>query len=208
MLPDQFYANDQIVEVLHEGWWGAKFLWDLQQNRKMYETPHTNNLISLNGTVGLSFDDQELNLSTFGNGPTVSLPEIPYDEFAYGQVAISPDGRHLATTHIANQEVLVWDLLNRTQVGSFGSEFMVGPTSAYFSPDNKRLIVGGVAPWSILIYDPVTQQQVLSLESVGDTRNWCRFSPDGNIITARDSTHRVYGWRAPSWEEIRRIESQ
>ena len=25
MHPDQFYAGDRIVEVMHEGWWGASF---------------------------------------------------------------------------------------------------------------------------------------------------------------------------------------
>ena len=84
---------------------------------------------------------------------------------------------------------------------------MVRPSSVYFSPDNRGLITSGISPWGIIMYDVASQQQVLTLESDGDTRRWVRFSPEGNIITAQDEAGIVYGWRAPSWEEIAAAEA-
>jgi WD40 repeat protein len=208
MVPDQFYAEDEIVEVMHEGWWGAKFLWDLRQNRKMYVWPHTDNLISLDGTVGLAFHDSSIEMTDFRGNPPETLPESWAKSFPFGRVAISADGRYMAAIHGDDRLALLFDLQQLQQIGAFGREFMVGPSSVYFSPDNKRVIAGGVSPCSVVIADVESRQQIMTLESVGDTRRWARFSPDGNIIVAQDEAEILYGWRAPSWEEIKATESK
>ena len=173
----------------------------------MYVWPHTDNLISLDGTVGLAFRNNKIEMTDFGGGPAAVLPETWKTDFPFGRVAVSPNGKYLAATQGVDQRILIWDLQNRQQIGSLASEFMVGPASVYFSPDNRRVVAAGVAPWSILVFDLESQQQVLALASVADTRRWARFSPDGNIIAAEDEASVVYGWRAPSWEQIAAAEA-
>ncbi len=205
LLPDQFYANDQIVEVMSEGYWGSKFLWDIRRNRKMFDWSHTDNLISLDGTVGVSFYDGQIEMTDFSGAAPATLPEHWSKSFPFGRVAISPNGRLLGTVD-PSRTVQIFDLQQRKRVMQMGTGFLVGPSSVYFSPDNRRIIAGGVSPYSIIMFDTESHQRVITLESVGDTRRWARFSPDGNIVYAQDEADIVYGWRAPSWEEIRRYE--
>ncbi len=112
LLPDQFYANDQIVEVMSEGYWGSKFLWDIRRNRKMFDWSHTDNLISLDGTVGVSFYDGQIEMTDFSGAAPATLPEHWSKSFPFGRVAISPNGRLLGTVD-PSRTVQIFDLQQR-----------------------------------------------------------------------------------------------
>ena len=205
----QFFANDRIVQVttFTDGV-NSKFLWDLQQNKKMYEWPRGRNLVSLDGKVGLFIDQGQIHWTNFGEDPPTPLPTEWRAAIAFGTAALSPSGRFLAARQSDRRGIQVWDLPARKEKAVFMGGFMVGPGSTNFSPDSKRLIAGGVAPASILMYDLESRQRVLFLDTVGDTRRFARFAANGNIIRAEDEAGVIYGWRAPSWEEISAFEAK
>ena len=203
--PGNFYADNRLVEVSFDR---GKFLWDLDANEKKYVWSHANTLVSLDGKVGVSYRNNQFEMTDFaGQAPTL-LPANWTGAFRFGRAAISADGRYLAASQGRAQQVAVWDLKNVKRKATVANGFMVGPASTAFSPDSKRIIAGGAAPASILVFDLQSDQRVMTLDSVGDTRRFARFAANGNVIRAEDETGMIYGWRAPSWEEIEAFETK
>jgi len=205
LTPGGFYANDRIVEVSFND---GKFLWDLDTNEKKYVWSHKNTLVSLDGKVGIAYRDNQFEMTDFSGQAPIRLPANWTGTFRFGCAAISADGSFLAASQGHGQRVLVWDLEHLELKASVGSGFMVGPASTAFSPDSKRIIAGGAAPASILVFDLQSHQRVMTLDSVGDTRRFARFAANGNVIRAEDEAGIIYGWRAPSWAEIEAFQAE
>lgn len=205
LTPRDFYANDRLVEVSFNG---GTFLWDLDTNEKKYVWSHQNTLVSLDGKVGISYRDNQFEMTDFRGQAPIRLPADWTGAFRFGYAAISADGSFLAASQGQGQRVLVWDLEHLKRKASVASGFMVGPASTAFSPDSDRIIAAGAAPASILVFDLQSHQRVMTLDSVGDTRRFARFAANGNVIRAEDEAGMIYGWRAPSWAVIEAFQAE
>jgi eukaryotic-like serine/threonine-protein kinase len=121
---------------------------------------------------------------------------------------ISPDGKHLADAH-GSGFVRLWDSESGTVRSKHTfARFMLGAHSVAFSPDSKRLAAGSSGHESIRLWDIESKQELLTLDSPGLIFWKTEFSPDGNVLSARDESGILHLWRAPSREDIAAIESR
>jgi WD40 repeat protein len=118
----------------------------------------------------------------------------------------SPDGNVLA---IASDFGLagLWRTEDLAKGGTIApaltlTGFTLSPHSVGFSPDLKRLVVGGGDDQAVRLWDLVSTQQVLTLRATGYMFRRTRFSPDGNVLAAGDNLEGIlYLWRAPTFSE-------
>jgi WD40 repeat protein len=78
--------------------------------------------------------------------------------------------------------------------------------SVAFSPDGRRMVTGSHGQGAIMLWDVSTRQEIARFGTSESVVGRVQFSPDGNIICAVDQGHHAYFWRAPSFEEINRLE--
>ncbi len=121
-------------------------------------------------------------------------------------VAFSPDDRCVAVGS-ALAYVRVWDTANWREITTLGG-FAHSCNSVAFSPDGRRLAVGGGSEGLIKLWDTESWQNVFTLQVQG--RNSCSttFSPDGNILGALNNAGTLQLWRAPTWAEINAAEAK
>jgi WD40 repeat protein len=115
----------------------------------------------------------------------------------HGSIALSPDGRILASTGWLANEILLWDTQTLEQTGSIqGLGKSKGLT---FSPDGRLLVIrvqtddGG----AIRLWDIASQSQVGQLIGPTGGTSDLSFSPDGRLlasVSATDGIKSVYLW--------------
>ncbi|MDR1385160.1 MAG: hypothetical protein LBJ67_15120 [Planctomycetaceae bacterium] len=90
-------------------------------------------------------------------------------------VVLSPDGKKFVTTEGYGTRIIIWEV----DTGK-GLHRLPSAKCAIFSPDGKRLAIGGND--SVLIFDTVTGKELNKLpESTGDATS-VSFSPDGKKL--------------------------
>ena len=99
------------------------------------------------------------------------------------RLAVSPDGRQLATGSAA-KNVILWDVATGRQLGAFGDwyegNFENPISNLAFSPDGRRLLIGTageVQVWDKLAGSPIFKLDVKHSPAYGGV-----FSPDGRWI--------------------------
>jgi serine/threonine protein kinase/WD40 repeat protein len=122
----------------------------------------------------------------------------------YVAAAFSPDSERLALAGWA-RNVRLWETAPPKEVDTL-SGFPRAVWAAEFSPDMKRLATGSVGRETVKLWDLESHENVLSLEGEGSFYDMLAFSPDGNLLSARNWYGVVHIWRAPSWEEIEAAE--
>jgi WD40 repeat protein len=125
-----------------------------------------------------------------------------------GSATISPDGKHLADARTSGF-VRLWDCDAGAVRGEHTfARFMLGAHSVAFSPDSKRLAAGSSGHESVRLWDVDSKQELLTLDSPGLVFWKTEFSPDGNVLSARQGSGVLHFWRAPSFEEIVAVEAK
>jgi WD40 repeat protein len=120
--------------------------------------------------------------------------------------AFSPDGRWLAVVSVLGIGQ-VWDTATAREMGTLQG-FLQGAHSVAFSPDGKRLAIGSNGNEAIKLWDVESLQELLTLKGKGSMFDSTRFSADGSLLASRNSRGILHIWRAPSFEEIARLEAQ
>ena len=118
----------------------------------------------------------------------------------------SPDGRWLAVVNVLGVGLL-WDTAT-AQMRATLQGFLQGTHSVAFSPDGQRLAIGSNGNEAIKLWDVESLQELLTLAGEGSMFNATSFSPDGNALASSNSRGLVHVWRAPSFEQITRIEAE
>jgi WD40 repeat protein len=121
-------------------------------------------------------------------------------------VAFSPDGRLLAAVSVLGSGQL-WDLQMGQQVTTLRG-FLQGTHSVTFSPDGQRLAIGSNGNEAIKLWDIESLQELLTLKGQGSMFNSTAFSPDGNVLASSNGEGLLHIWRAPSFDEIVRLEAK
>jgi WD40 repeat protein len=100
--------------------------------------------------------------------------------YFWGTMALSPDGRVLATAYGDSGEVTALD-----PAGQELYRFSLGARvySVAISPDGRYLAVAGLKK-SVLVVDPVTGRQIADLQSEGEETYILAFSPDSRTLLA------------------------
>jgi WD40 repeat protein len=120
--------------------------------------------------------------------------------------AFSPDGRLLAAVSILGIGHLYDTATGRKTATLQG--FLQGAHSVNFSPDGQRLAIGSNGNEAIKLWDVESLQELLTLKGQGSMFNSTTFSPDGNVLASANSQGILHIWRAPSFEDIARLEAQ
>ena len=98
------------------------------------------------------------------------------------------------------------------QVKATLSGLVFGAHSIAFSPDQKRLAIGGTGLEAVTLWDLANSERLLTLAAPVGAMLPVGFSPDGNVLIGRSdrgaSAGTLHFWRAPSWEEIAAAEAQ
>jgi WD40 repeat protein len=122
------------------------------------------------------------------------------------QVAFSPDGGLFAAVSRLGPGCLWETAAARKRATLHG--FLQGMNSATFSPDGKRLAIGGDGNEAIKLWDVESLQELLTLNGQGSTFGSTAFSPDGNVLASSNGQGTLHLWRAPSLEAIERLEAR
>ena len=132
---------------------------------------------------------------------TVDLNEIALLQgYSYNGIAFSPDGRLLAAAGNMGNEIHLWDIQGKNQVG-----VLKGHTawiySVIFSPDGKML-VSGSGDETVRLWDVEEQRQVGLLQH-GNYVYSVAFSPDGEILASLNPEDKaVYLWDVEEKKQV------
>jgi WD40 repeat protein len=133
-----------------------------------------------------------------------SHPDV--EMYPTSDIALSPDGMSAATSSFEGL-VQLWDTTKHIEEIATLGGFQLGAMSVTFSPNGRRLAVGGTGETqAVKIVDVQSRQELITLPGKDPIHYRVAFSPDGNTIGSLSHAGILHLWRAPSWEEIDRIE--
>jgi WD40 repeat protein len=150
--------------------------------------------------------NQNLRLNHLDDSPIKDL-KLRYHEAGWA-ASFSPDGRLLAIPSFLGY-VRIWDTHTWEEVRTIDS-FLLGVNSAGFSPDGRRMLVGGevLKEEALRLFDTTNWLDVLTLDREGTHFSRTLFSPDGNAVGTEDTKGQLTIWTAPTWEAIATEESR
>lgn len=127
-------------------------------------------------------------------------------------LALSPDGKTIATAGVDSPEIKVWDVTTRKLNASLHGHNLVVLHLAY-SPDGQRMMSSSIGAESVKVWDTQGWQQVSRLNAQpGKSLSLPGMLSDGNTIAAKEyepktGNSRIRVWQSASWEEINAAEA-
>jgi WD40 repeat protein len=208
-LPVKFLDRSNHL-VTQQGRDGSFREWDVTSGRKIREWRLTAPGRSWKSTF--SPDEQWfLVLDIEGTGQLRHLPTGEDARFAFDLKLVngsvfSPDGRLLALVSVLG----VGELWNTATIQKLATVqgFLQGAHSVTFSPDGQRLAIGSNGNEAIKLWDVESLQELLTLKGRGSMFTSTTFSPEGNVLASCNSQGILHIWRAPSFEDIARVDAQ
>jgi WD40 repeat protein len=125
-------------------------------------------------------------------------------QFEVQCVAISPDGKRLATGggDTRGGELHLWDIANGKELGEFAA-YTNSLDALAFSPDGKRLVSGGSAH-EVIVWDIATRSRVRTFQAK-QNYGWVHvlaFGPDGTRL-AGAGPREMQLWNVAGGREVR-----
>jgi WD40 repeat protein len=124
----------------------------------------------------------------------------------YAAASFSPDSKLFAAGGWGRFARL-WETATPKEVATFQG-FLSSVWSVTFSPDSRRIAIGSNGTEAVKLWDVESRQELLALKGQGSVFNSSAFSPDGNVLGAKNWHDLLHLWRVPSWAEIETVEKE
>jgi WD40 repeat protein len=206
VAPLEFLAQGRSLVTCH---WNDDIVreWDIASGQQVRAWPQTveNFFVgfSPDGRWSLLLDDKGASLlreMTTQHDTTQTL-----DFKGVQDVVFSSDGqRFAAASHLGYAKL--WDRATLRELAVLRG-FLMGIHSLAFSPDAKRVAATSDGKEAVKLWDVQSCQELLTLEGQGSVFWPIAFSADGNVIGSCNKQGALHLWRAPSWAEIERAET-
>jgi len=124
-------------------------------------------------------------------------------------VAFSPDGKTLATSHDAKQEVRLWDVAALQQIGRLRTQRRV--LSVAYSHNGRFLVTAGGTMYArdeageVVLWDAGTLQELRAFPGVTSWAYQATFAPDDETVAASTGDGTIAFWNVATGEVIRRL---
>jgi WD40 repeat protein len=125
---------------------------------------------------------------------------VDFDLKQLSALVVSPDGRLLAAVSDSG-EGGIWETQSAQRVATLQG-FVLGMTSATFSPDGKRLAIGSNGNEAVKLWDVEGVHELLTLRGEGSIFVSVAFSPDGHTLAAANANGILHIWHPPSADDI------
>jgi WD40 repeat protein len=120
---------------------------------------------------------------------------LPVQAGAVAAVALSPDGKTLATAG-AKLPVRLWSLADRARRKELPPSAKASVATLAFAPDGKTLVTGG-SSGALAFWETVTGEQLMDFEDGKKAVTALVFAPGGERLAVADSDGAVRLWSAP-----------
>ncbi len=186
---DRLFVGIDDVRATVETWdWKTRKLLSSDIQHRTYHLLMAN---SRDHSIGATAD-YDGNVIVWENIPTIHLAEFKIDGNHTSAIAVSPDGKNLATigSKEAWQILQIWDPRTGKEVhrATPGGSHI---TEAVWSPDGKMLAMTSMGEPGLYLLEANQMQEV------GDTahNHSLAFSPDGKLLAAGDEEGQIMVWR-------------
>src|SRR5262249_55811927 len=147
----------------------------------------------ISGDLCLSSDGSTLAVATGPNARKVFVwewragqepREIPARPRGAYSLAISPDGKALATGDDGQEGVRLWDVTTGRLLRTLGDRTTWDMSQVAFSPDGRYLAVASSHQKALVLWDPRTGRELRRMAGLR-ALGWCpTFSPDSKRLAA------------------------
>lgn len=96
---------------------------------------------------------------------------------------------------------------SRFGVFQLGRALHLSGNDVAFSPDGERLASASAKNEAVKLWDVTSRHEVATLAGEGSLFERVQFSPDGTLLVAINSQGQAHLWRAPSLDEIEKLQS-
>jgi WD40 repeat protein/serine/threonine protein kinase len=119
-------------------------------------------------------------------------------------VAFSPDGSQLVTTHCMENTAIIWNAVTGEKLLTLDhGDGFPGVFGVAFNPDGTRLATAsGGTPGVAIIWDATTGQELLTLSGHTSWINRLDFSPDGTVLATTSADMTVKLWDVKTGQDL------
>lgn len=176
-------------------------LWDVEAGKEIQRFPGKKNgvyalAVSPDGkTVASALHGGEVRMFEVATGKELRrLPSLAVRAFAF-----APDGKALAGVCWPG-DIVVWNASTGKELQHWKKDTTT-PSCLAFSPDGKRLAIGGLG--IVVVLDTATGNELTRCHGARMALNTVSFAPDGKTLAAAGEDHVLRQWDVATGKEVR-----
>ncbi|MHC4743512.1 MAG: protein kinase domain-containing protein, partial [Planctomycetota bacterium] len=130
-----------------------------------------------------------------------SLMTLASSQVAVFSMALSPDGKRIASSSIVGKHINIWDADSGAKILAFEGHGKARTGPITFNADGKKIVSGGFDN-TVKVWDAATGEQLMTLKGHEERVHCVASSPDGKRIVSGSFDRMLKIWDASNGQEL------